>query len=122
MYFFETPFDETDRNFSRCNVDRPNGALADGRMYIVNHFLDQEIAPGVKIPDRLRAPKTNSKDSIGKQNTLCEGLYGSRAPNFILLDFVDQGDWNKVAGGQESFGGKAKDGACSLLSKVGIKC
>lgn len=92
-YFFETAYDVTDSSFSSCSIDRPSGASASGRMYIVNHFLDVDIF-GVKVPDREHAGKTNAATgdgSIGAQASLCEGLYG-RAPNSILLDFVDKGD------------------------------
>lgn len=61
-------------------------------MYIVNHFLDVDIF-GVKIPDRSAAGKTNAatgEGSIGAQAGVCEALY-NRAPNVVLLDFVDQG-------------------------------
>lgn len=91
-YYFETPFDVTDRKFPNCNIDRPPGANADGRMYIVNHFLDVDIL-GVLVPDRLRAPKTNAvsgEGSIGAQADLCRSKH-SRSPNVILVDFIDQG-------------------------------
>ncbi|RAL00519.1 uncharacterized protein BO80DRAFT_356784 [Aspergillus ibericus CBS 121593] len=92
-YFFETPYDVTDATFSNCSIDRPAGASATGRMYIVNHFLDVDIL-GILIPDRERAPETNAvsgSGSIGAQSDLCESMYG-RLPNFLLLDFVDQGE------------------------------
>ncbi|KAB8233632.1 uncharacterized protein BDW43DRAFT_310982 [Aspergillus alliaceus] len=96
-YFFETPFDVTDASFSNCKIDRPPGAPADGRMYIVNHFLDVDIL-GVLVPDRIRAPKTNAvsgKGSIGAQSNLCRSLY-KRLPNVVLVDFVDQGEVMKA--------------------------
>ncbi|KAJ9318269.1 hypothetical protein DTO271D3_1526 [Paecilomyces variotii] len=102
-YFFETPYDVTDPSFSNCSIDRPPGASASGRMYIVNHFLDVDIL-GVLVPDRVAAPTTNAvsgNGSIGAQAALCEGLYG-RVPNFVLVDFTDQGD---VLGAQESLNG-----------------
>ncbi|PYI03627.1 PLC-like phosphodiesterase [Aspergillus sclerotiicarbonarius CBS 121057] len=92
-YFFETPYDVTDATFSNCSIDRPAGASATGRMYIVNHFLDVDIL-GILIPDRERAPETNAvsgSGSIGAQSDLCESMY-DRLPNFLLLDFVDQGE------------------------------
>lgn len=92
-YFFETAYDVTDSSFSNCSIDRPSGASASGRMYIVNHFLDVDIF-GVKVPDRVHAARTNAATgdgSIGSQASLCEGLY-DRAPNAVLLDFVDKGD------------------------------
>ncbi|PYH89901.1 PLC-like phosphodiesterase [Aspergillus ellipticus CBS 707.79] len=91
-YFFETAYDVTDSSLSNCSIDRPAGASATGRMYIVNHFLDVDIL-GILIPDRLRAPETNAVSgdgSIGSQASLCDSMY-DRLPNFILLDFVDQG-------------------------------
>jgi len=92
-YFFETPFDVTDASFPDCSINRPAGASATGRMYIVNHFLDVDIF-GVLVPDRLAADTTNAATgpgSIGAQAALCESLYG-RPPNFVLVDFTDKGD------------------------------
>lgn len=92
-YYFETPYDVTDASFSDCSIDRPAGAAATGRMYIVNHFLDVDIF-GIKVPDRLHAAKTNAatgEGSIGAQASECEALY-HRAPNVVLADFVDKGD------------------------------
>lgn len=92
-YYFETPYDVTDASFSSCSIDRPSGASATGRMYIVNHFLDVDIF-GIKVPDRDRAAKTNAATgdgSIGAQASECEALY-HRAPNAVLVDFVDKGD------------------------------
>ena len=92
-YFFETPYDTLDPTFPECTIDRPAGAKADGRMYIVNHFLDVEL-DGIDIPDRSALPQTNAAEgvgSIGAQADLCIGLYG-RAPVGVLVDFFDQGD------------------------------
>ena len=118
-YFFETAFGVTDPDFPSCSIDRPAAASADGRMYIVNHFLDFEVAPGVKIPDRLRAPTTNSNADIEKHTRTCRDLHAGRSPDFVLLDFVDQGDWNR--GGQPK-GDLVSDAACGLLGKIGIDC
>ncbi|KAJ1711220.1 hypothetical protein COH20_000392 [Aspergillus flavus] len=96
-YFFETPYDVTDASFPNCSIDRPSGASADGRMYIVNHFLDVNVL-GVLVPDRIRAPKTNAvsgNGSIGAQSELCRSLY-KRLPNVVLADFVDQGEVMKA--------------------------
>ncbi|PKY04859.1 PLC-like phosphodiesterase [Aspergillus campestris IBT 28561] len=92
-YFFETPYGITDASFPNCSIDRPPGASPDGRMYIVNHFLDKEVL-GILIPDRLHAAKTNAASgdgSIGAQSELCESVY-HRLPNVVLADFVDQGE------------------------------
>ncbi|KAH8882219.1 PLC-like phosphodiesterase [Thozetella sp. PMI_491] len=89
-YFFETPYDTTDKTFPECTIDRPSGASANGRMSIVNHFLDYDIL-GIKIPDQIDASTTNSVSSIVAQADICLGEYG-RVPNFILLDWINQGD------------------------------
>ena len=92
-YFFETPYDTTDPTFPQCTIDRPPGATADGRMYIVNHFLDVSIG-GIDVPDREALNTTNAATgtgSIGAQADLCIGFYG-RAPVGVLVDFFDQGD------------------------------
>lgn len=93
-YYFETPFDTTDPAFGQCTIDRPPKATPEGRMYIVNHYLDWEITSGLLVPDRGAAATVNAatgKGSIGAQAELCIGLYG-RAPNAVLVDFVDKGD------------------------------
>ncbi|KAF6805109.1 phosphoinositide-specific phospholipase c-like phosphodiesterases superfamily [Colletotrichum sojae] len=93
-YFWETPFGETDSNFPRCNIDRPNGLDPNMYMYIVNHFLNIEIF-GIKIPDLINAPKTNSLGSIDKQVNLCRGQWG-KTPNVILgfqkFDWINVGE------------------------------
>lgn len=91
-YFFETPYDTTDPTFPECSIDRPSGASATGRMYLVNHFLDIDIL-GIDIPDEMAASTTNAatgSGSIGAQVGICVGLYG-RYPNVVLLDYFDQG-------------------------------
>ncbi|KAL8705973.1 MAG: hypothetical protein Q9201_000967 [Fulgogasparrea decipioides] len=93
-YFFETPFDTTDPAFSQCKIDRPPKASPEGRMYIVNHYLDKEIIADVLVPDRDAAPKVNAatgKGSIQAQADICKGLY-RRAPNAVLLDFFEKGE------------------------------
>lgn len=102
-YYFETPYDVTDPSFSNCSIDRPAGASATGRMYIVNHFLDVDIF-GIKVPDRDDAAKTNAatgEGSIGAQASECEALY-HRTPNVVLADFVDKGN---VIGAQDDLNG-----------------
>ena len=92
-YFFETPYDTTDPTFPECTIDRPPGTTADGRMYIVNHFLDLELF-GIDIPDNGADNTTNAATgvgSIGAQADLCIGLYG-RAPVGILVDYFDHGN------------------------------
>ena len=92
-YFFETPFDTTDPNFAECTLDRPAGASPDGRMYIVNHFLDINVL-GILIPDKGADQTTNAATgtgSIGAQVGLCETTYG-RKPKGVLVDDFDKGN------------------------------
>ena len=92
-YFFETPYDTTDPTFPECTIDRPPGATANGRMYIVNHFLDLDL-DGIDIPDNAADNTTNAATgvgSIGAQADLCIGLYG-RAPNGVLVDYFNHGN------------------------------
>ncbi|KAK2068285.1 hypothetical protein P8C59_002932 [Phyllachora maydis] len=89
-YFFETPFDTTDSSFPDCSLDRPSGASASGRMYIVNHYLDTSFL-GIDLPNQLAASTTNSVKSISAQADLCATAWG-RPPNVILLDWVSKGD------------------------------
>jgi len=87
---WETPFDYTDSSFP-CSIDRTSGPLPNNQhMFMINHFLD--IGPlGVLIPDKHAATKTNTVDSILANAAGCAHLAGGRAPNFILLDWVDEG-------------------------------
>ncbi|KAI1762613.1 PLC-like phosphodiesterase [Hypoxylon sp. FL1150] len=91
VYYFETPFSPTEDNFVQCNIDRPSGASADGRMFLANHNLNVEVLPDVLIPDPLQASDTNSVASITAQTDICKQNYG-RYPNVVLLDFVSVGD------------------------------
>ena len=94
-YFFDTPYDGTDPSFNQCTLAHPPGASPDGRMYIVNHFLDKKLMDGVLVPDNGADFQTNAatgQGSIGDQVGICEGLYGRR-PNFVMLDMFNRGDW-----------------------------
>ncbi|KAK4693076.1 hypothetical protein P7C71_g4249, partial [Lecanoromycetidae sp. Uapishka_2] len=102
-YFFETPYDTTDPTFPECKIDRPPGASPEGRMYIVNHFLDVDVF-GIDMPDDAADGATNAKTgrgSISAQVELCVGLYG-RAPVGVLVDYFERGD---VFGAQNALNG-----------------
>lgn len=83
-YYAETPFDTTDKDFPQCDIDRPPKAPIDGRMLIMNHFLDIELFPGILIPDVGSADQTNSVSSILAQSDLCYGNF-KRMPNVVLV-------------------------------------
>ncbi len=70
-------------------MDRPAGASSDGRMGLVNHFLDIEIdlfGAVILIPDTIKADSTNSVSSITAQVQRCVDAHG-RMPNYVLVGF-----------------------------------
>ncbi|KAJ7461825.1 PLC-like phosphodiesterase [Mycena galericulata] len=98
---WEPPFSVTDPTFP-CSVDRIAGPLAtEDHMYMINHNLNKNIIPfigdGVLVSDPLDAPTTNGADSLLANANGCAPLGGNRAPNFLLIDYVDQGDAFTVA-------------------------
>lgn len=72
---------------SGCNIDRPAGASADGRLILANHNRNYEVL-GIDLPDLVHAGDTNSVASITAQTNTCKGLYG-RVPNVVLVSFPD---------------------------------
>jgi len=87
---WETPFDVTDKTFP-CKVDRTSGPLPDDQhLYMINHFLDTSIF-GADLPDLLDATTTNGATSILADANGCTKFADGRAPNFVLLDWVDEG-------------------------------
>ena len=97
-YFFETPYDVTDPKYNQCSINRPPGASPDGRMYLVNHFLDKKLVSDLVVPDNGADSRTNAANgpgSIGAQVNLCVEKYG-RLPQFVLLDMFDRGQWLKA--------------------------
>ncbi|KAK5114838.1 hypothetical protein LTR62_001995 [Meristemomyces frigidus] len=91
--FFATPYDTTDPNFAECTFNHPAGGSPDGRMYIINHFLDLDIL-SIDIQDDVADGTTNAATgggSIGAQAQLGEQMYG-RPLNFVLVDMFDRGN------------------------------
>ncbi|KAJ7098940.1 PLC-like phosphodiesterase [Mycena epipterygia] len=92
---WETPFSDTNASFP-CSIDRINGPLAAAdHMYMINHSLNKNIVPigaGVIVSDPLDAPTTNGVVSILANANGCAPLGANRAPNFVLLDFVNVGE------------------------------
>jgi len=75
----------------RCTLDRPAGASPNGRMYIVNHFLDLQLGT-ILIPDDPADAKTNSAGSIEAQSNICTSMYG-HWPNGVLVDYFNVGKY-----------------------------
>ncbi|PPQ64035.1 hypothetical protein CVT24_008848 [Panaeolus cyanescens] len=96
---WEDPFSPTDANFP-CSIQRTSGPLSnDDHMHLINHNLNRNIIPigdGVLVSDFVNAPKTNSVDSILAHANGCAPLSQGRAPNFVLLDYIDIGQGKKT--------------------------
>ncbi|KAI8975895.1 PLC-like phosphodiesterase [Trametes punicea] len=89
---WETPFSVTDPSFP-CSVDRIKGPLStEDHMYLINHSLNKNVLDtGIIVSDPSDAPTTNSVNSILQNAAGCEQFAAGRAPNFVLLDFVNLG-------------------------------
>ncbi|KAI0790734.1 PLC-like phosphodiesterase [Abortiporus biennis] len=89
---WETPFSVTDSSFP-CSVDRIAGPLVTtDHMYMINHSLNKNLlGTGIIVSDPIDASTTNGVTSILANAAGCEPLSAGRAPNFVLLDFVNLG-------------------------------
>ncbi|EDR03377.1 uncharacterized protein LACBIDRAFT_307156 [Laccaria bicolor S238N-H82] len=92
---WEDPFSPTDNEFP-CKIDRTDGPLAnDDHLHLINHNLNKNIVPWnlgtVLVSDFLNAPKTNAVSSILMHANNCAPFSQGRAPNFVLLDYINIG-------------------------------
>uniref|UniRef100_A0A0W0EW13 PLC-like phosphodiesterase n=1 Tax=Moniliophthora roreri TaxID=221103 RepID=A0A0W0EW13_MONRR len=96
---WEPPFSSTDPNFP-CSVDRNEGPLSvTDHMHMLNHNLNVNIIPigdGVLVADRANAARTNSVSSIMANAGGCAPLAAGKAPNFVMLDWVNVGEGMKA--------------------------
>jgi hypothetical protein len=101
-YVYENPYTVlAPSNFS-CLPDRPSSvqgsitsAKSSGRMFLMNHFLDQDQLFGIETPNIDASASTNSPDpntvgSLGNSAQTCAAAYGN-PPNFILVDWFNVG-------------------------------
>jgi hypothetical protein len=91
----------TPSNFT-CTPDRPSAvagslssAKSSGRMFLMNHFLDEERLFGIQPPNMDAANKTNSRGagvtgSLGSAAQTCGQQYGAN-PNYVLVDWFNVG-------------------------------
>lgn len=90
---WETAFDVTDQTFN-CEVNRTG--TADNKMYLINHFLDENetlLGTTFPVPNKDLLNVTNSASgtgSLGLQAQQCGAQWG-KYPNFMLVDFYDYG-------------------------------
>jgi hypothetical protein len=100
-YVWENNFSVTTASNFTCTPDRPSAvagslssAKTSGRMFLMNHFLDEEQIFG-QVPDVEAAGSTNSADtstigSLGASAQDCTNQYGS-IPTYILVDWFNVG-------------------------------
>jgi hypothetical protein len=91
---WEDEYDPTDSKFP-CKVDRTSGPLSPAQqLSLINQNLNVDLMPigrGIRLPDRLNTPRTNSVHSITAHANHCAPLAGDQSPNFVLVDFVNIG-------------------------------
>jgi len=89
---WEDAYDPDDSSFP-CKVDRTSGPLLPSQqLNLMNQNLNFNlIIPGLKFPDRLNTPRTNSVFSILAHANHCAPLANGFFPNFVLVDFVNVG-------------------------------
>lgn len=106
-YIFETPFTVVELDGFNCTVDRPSNAgtasnaFSKGFMGLINHFKDQEVTGSIIIPDTtninlVNSATTNATGNLGLHIQQCNQQWSHR-PNFVLVDFWDQGSTVKAA-------------------------
>ncbi|KAL8849406.1 MAG: hypothetical protein Q9221_005644 [Calogaya cf. arnoldii] len=107
-YFFETPFNTLDPTFNQCSIDRPPNAKPEGRMYIVNHFLDKKILEGKAAPDDVgKKGKGILEDIAGGLGGLFAGKRGLGG-DILVPDREKAGETNARAGGKGSIGAQVE--------------
>lgn len=100
-YLFETDFGIENPSQYACEPARPRYPGSPGgagyvpdRLSLVNHFLYAKFL-GFRFPNASFAATTNSAGfrvgELGEHAARCRGAYGRR-PNFLLVDFWNEGD------------------------------
>ncbi|RAR05372.1 PLC-like phosphodiesterase [Stemphylium lycopersici] len=101
-YQWQTPFSPTDPSFP-CTQQRPPNqaeAVSRNRMYMMNHNLNIKVSllgiDGILIPaysllDQVNAVSGNG--SVGRNVHNCTDVW-NRAPNWILVDYYNYGNFN----------------------------
>jgi hypothetical protein len=101
-FIYENQYSVTAPSNFSCLPDRPTSvqgsitsAKSSGRMFLMNHFLDQNQLFGIQTPNVDASSSTNSPDasivgSLGNSAQTCAAAYGN-PPNFILVDWFNVG-------------------------------
>lgn len=95
-YLFETNFGIERPDQYTCRPDRPRwpGSYIPNRLSLVDHFLYAKFL-GFRYPNASYANETNSasfrEGALGEHAARCRTMY-ERRPNFLLVDFFNEGD------------------------------
>jgi hypothetical protein len=95
-YIFETDFGIESPGQYSCAPARPSypGSYVPDRLAMVNHFLCAKFL-GFRFPNASFVGTTNaagfSVGMLGEHAVRCMGFY-ERRPNFLLVDFFNEGD------------------------------
>lgn len=97
MYAWGTTFDTkyTYKNVNEFDTDVNRGVSGTKELYLVNHWLQKEVLPGVTVPDKSLAPQANSRAVVGKRVQDCAAA-NSHFINFLGVDFYEIGDAKAV--------------------------
>lgn len=104
---WETSYDELDVSGFECTLNRPystqsqSAIPASQKLYLINHFLDYDLAAGIDVPNVTYASITNSfsnlTGSLSNQFQNCTRVNNGKLPNFMLIAFFDQGNGSSLA-------------------------
>lgn len=95
-YLFETNFVNENPDQYTCDASRPwyQRNYVPDMLSLVNHFLYANFL-GFRYPNASFADTTNGAGfhvgELGEHAARCRGMY-NRRPNFLLVDFFNQGD------------------------------
>ena len=104
---FETDFGIEAPDQYSCLPDRPrwSGSYIPPRLSLVNHFLYAKFF-GYRYPNATYANTTNEAGlhvgELGEHAMRCRSMY-ERRPNFLLVDFYNEGNVFDVEYGMNTF-------------------
>lgn len=90
---FDTPYDYVSASEFSSDVNR--GGSGTKELYLVNHWLQKELFPGIRVPDKTLAPTANARAVISKRVQDCAAA-NSHFVNFLGVDFYEIGDAKAV--------------------------
>ncbi|KAK5136666.1 hypothetical protein LTR08_002319 [Meristemomyces frigidus] len=100
-HIFENSYENTSPSDFSCVPNRPSSVandtdqtLSQGLMPFMNHFLYEQQAFGIQLPNDTYITTTNARSggvgNLGSAASACSSVYG-KAPTFVLVDFVNVG-------------------------------